>query len=149
MSIRKTAKDEVFSPSYKAEGDKVTASFGCKFNMEGDRFALTSVLDFTGVTKEELLEMAAREPVAEIQRLWRLQYAADRATATTKNTNAVFSVRSYLDSPRKRTAAPALQKANKLIKELKPEEQMEVVGTSIAAMSAEQKAELRKLLDAA
>jgi len=149
MSIRKTLKDEVFSPSYRADGEKVTATFGCKFNMEGERYALTSVLDFSGVTKEELLEMAAREPVAEIQRLWRLQYAADRQTATTKNTNSVFSVRSFLDSPRKRTAAPALQKANKLIKELKPEEQSEVVSTAIGQMSAEQKAALRALLDAA
>jgi len=149
MSIRKTLKDEVFSPAYKADGDKVTATFGCKFNMEGDRYALTSVIDFTDVTDAELLEMAATQAVAEIQRLWRLQYASDRATATTKNTNAVFSVRNWLDSPRKRTAAPALQKANKLLKELKPEEQSEVVSTAIGQMSAEQKAAMLALLNAA
>ena len=149
MSIRKTLKDEVFSPSYRADGAKVTASFGVRFNAEGDRYALTSVIDFTDVSRGELEEMAATQCVAEIQRLWRLQYANDRQTATTKNSNAVFSVRSYLDSPRKRTAAPAMQKANKLIKELKPEEQSEVVSTAIGQMSPEQKAALRKLLDAA
>ena len=149
MSIRKTAKDEVFSPSYRAEGEKVTATFGCKFNMEGERYALTSVLDFSGVTKDELLEMAATQIVADIQRRWRLQYATDRQTATTKNSYGLVSVRGLLDSPKKRTSAPAAIKAAKLMKELKPEEQASLVQTLMGAMSPEQKAAMLALLNAA
>lgn len=150
MSIRKAAKDEVFSPSYKAEGEKVTATFGLRFNADSERYILTSVFDFTGVSRQELMIMASKgEIVGDVGRKWRVLYASDRAAATTKNVFALMNIRGLLDAPSKRSSAPALVKARKLAKELKPEELQEVTVENIRAMSAEAKAEMLKLLQAA
>jgi len=150
MSIRKCGGSEKFSPSYVANGDKVTANFGLRFNIEGERYILTSVFDFTGVTRQELLEMASKgEIVGDVGRRWRLQYAENRGLATTKNSWALVNVRGLLDSPKKRSSAPAVVKANKLMKELVPSQQDELISTSIAAMSPERRKALLALLQAA
>lgn len=149
MSIRLAKKDEVFSPSYVATGEKVTASFGLKFNQDGERYILTSVFDFTNVSRQELMALAAKELVGDVGRKWRVLYASNRSEATTKNAFALMAVRGLLDAPTKRSSAPALVKARKLAKELKPEELQEVTAENIRSMSAEAKAAMLALLQAA
>lgn len=116
MSIRVIKKDEVFSGTSSVVGKVVSATFAVRQNENaGERYALTSRFDFTGVTEAELMVMATKGLIVDTQRNWRVLAASDAKKATSSNPYELVKVRGLLDSPKTRSAAPATVKAKKLI----------------------------------
>lgn len=133
MSIRLIKTDEKFSPSVTVNGKKSFAKYAVRKNENaGERYELSTVFDFTGVTEAELIEMATKGLVVDTQRVWRVAVASKEGSADALKGKGFedIGVRKLLDSPRARSSAPATVKAKKLID----------------GMSAAEKAELLALL---
>lgn len=134
MAIRTIKADEKFSPSVSINGKKSLAKYAVRVNENaGERYELTTVFDFTGVTEAELIEMATKGLIVDTQRVWRVAAQGDKKAAALKGEGfSDIGVRALLDAPRARSSAPATVKAKKLID----------------GMSAAEKAELLKMLSA-
>lgn len=97
-TIKKLDKDETFSAAVKVEGKKATVSFTAspseKAKENGLRFGVSNVtLDFSNCTPAEIIEQACRPMVIDLQRRFRVGYAADAKKALEPRTWTQFDVK--------------------------------------------------------
>ena len=98
------------------EGNTVEVSHTVRPSRDGSRFQLTWVLDFTGVTREQELELMSRVVTIDLQREWRA--AADRMDASWDG--RTISVADHLNASRK--GADPAKRAQGAMAKLSPEE---------------------------
>lgn len=112
--IKLLKTDETFSPSHVFDAAKKTdnASFAVRATESAPRYALTSLLDFSACTQEEILEMAARTCIIDLQRQWRVLANTKGSTATTANPFARVNVKTAIVDAGRKSATPVSKAAN-------------------------------------
>jgi len=118
MSVRQIVKDEKFSTSAKVDGKKVRAIFACKQNeTTGTRYAVTSTLDFNGVSAEDILTLATRSVIIDLQRQWRVKANVDLKTATNPQFMSNVDVqKQVVESAPRKSAEPVSTAKSKFMK---------------------------------
>lgn len=116
--IKLLKSDETFSPSHVFDAVKNTdnVSFAVRATESAPRYALTSTLDFSACSKEEILELAARTVIIDLQRQWRVLANTKGSTATTVNPFAKVNVKTSIVDAGRKSATPVSKAVNALNK---------------------------------
>lgn len=128
MTIRKLSTDEKLSNSTSSNGKTVKAVFGVRASEASQtRFALTCELDFSNVSMEELMQLASKSVIIDVQRQWRVAHIDDKQEPT-KNEFAKVDVKKQIIDATRKSADP-LAKVKAALGGMSPE--------AIAALLAE------------
>lgn len=139
MTIREMKNDETFTASTTVNGKTVDATWSVRANENGPRYAVTSKFDFSGCSQAEILELAMRSVVIDVQRQWRILAASKGSTARTVNPFKAVNVKTAIvDAPRK--SAPANVKAANLFAKMSAAEQKAFLASIGAAAPAKKTA---------
>lgn len=119
MSIRKIATDETFSGSTVIQpgGKIVAAKFSVRKSETSDRYELNCKLDFSACSQTDLLELATRTCVIDLQRQWRVAANVPNSTAMKTNPFAAVNVKTAIVETTRSTGTPmqrAVSAMNKL-----------------------------------
>lgn len=120
-SIRKLSSTEKFSSSQVLADKLNTVTFAVRPEKDSQsNYALTCALDFSTVTNEELITLATRAIVIDLQRKWRVSHAGDKTEPTT-NEFATVDVHKMITETTKGKPANPAAKAKKALDLLSPE----------------------------
>lgn len=108
MTITKISKDATFSPSTVVQPDNkhVHAKFSARKSDQGDRYELVCNLDFSACSQSDILELATKTCVIDLQRQWRVAATAPNSTATTRNPFAMVNVKTAIVEATRTTGTP-------------------------------------------
>lgn len=128
MSIRKMTKDETFSGSVNVQpGNKiVVAKFSARKSDKGERFELLCKLDFTACSQIDILELATRTCVIDLQRQWRVAANAPNSKAMTVNPFATVNVKTAIVDTTRSSGTPT-QRAVSALNKLNDKERDEML----------------------
>ena len=116
-NIRKLGKDEAAPTKLAIEGRKVTAMYTCRKDKDSaDRYAVQSIVDFTNCSQDEIIEMASRTIVIDLQRQWRTLAKSNLANATKPGTFATIDVKRDVLEATRRATDPATKVVSALDK---------------------------------
>lgn len=128
MTIRKLSTDEKLSTSTSIKDTTCTATFGVRASEASTtRFALTCKLDFSGCSREELIALASKSVIIDVQRQWRVAHIDDKTDPKSNEFATVDVKKSIVDATRK-TADP-MAKVKSALSGMSPE--------AVAALLAE------------
>jgi hypothetical protein len=95
--LRKLGNDESFERSTVVDGDKVTLTRAVKPSEKSpERFVVEVTLDFSGVSPDDRLTMAANAAWITVQRRWRAAYAANPENACEASLWAAIDVQNEI-----------------------------------------------------
>lgn len=108
MSIRVIKSDETFSGSTVVQpgGKIVNAKFSARKSDKGDRYELNCKLDFSSCSPTDILELATRTCVIDLQRQWRVAANAPNSKATSTNPFAAVNVKTAIVDATRATGTP-------------------------------------------
>lgn len=118
MTITKIAKDATFSGSTTVMpgGKNVTAKFSVRKSENSDRYELTSNLDFSTCSQSDILELATKTCIIDLQRQWRVQANSPNSKATIINPFQKVNVKSAIVDATRSTGTPVQRAASALSK---------------------------------
>lgn len=132
MSIRKLNKDEKLSNSTSIVNSTATAVFKVRRSESSDEaFVLTCKLDFSTCSQDEILALATRTAIIDIQRQWRVAHVTEKGDPKS-NEFATVNVKSQVVDSQRKTADP-LAKAKSLLDKLSPTERAALLASLKAA----------------
>jgi hypothetical protein len=106
-NIRKLGKEDAASTKLTIAGKKVTATYTCRKDKDSpDRYAVESTLDFSNCSQDEILEMASRTVVIDLQRQWRTLAKSNLANATKPGTFGTIDVKRDVVEATRKAADP-------------------------------------------
>lgn len=124
MAIKTLTRDESAERSTTTEGKIVHVTRTVKPKSDSEvRYVVEWNIDFDGVTNQELLQLAARGVVIDIQRLFRAASDKERESFGKRN----FSVRELLDTTRERKTADPATRAKNAVAKLSDEEKAALI----------------------
>lgn len=128
MTITKISKDATFSPSTVVQPDNkhVHAKFSARKSDQGDRFELVCNLDFSDCSQSDILELATKTCVIDLQRQWRVAANVPNSTATTRNPFATVNVKTAIVESTRTTGTP-MQRAVSALGKLSPAERAAIL----------------------
>lgn len=108
MTISIIKSNDTFSAkfSYVPATKAANVTFSCRRDEKSDRYALTSVIDFSGCSQAEIIELATRTVVIDLQRQWRVLAASNLANATRANPFSKVNVKAAIVDATRKTATP-------------------------------------------
>ena len=116
-NIRKIGKDDTASTKITVAGKNVTAVYTCRKDKDAaDRYSVQSTLDFSNCSQDEILEMAARTIVIDLQRQWRTLAKNNLANATKAGTFASINVKQDVVEAARKATDPAIKVVSALDK---------------------------------
>jgi alkyl hydroperoxide reductase subunit AhpC len=118
MSIRTIKDTETFSPTatYVPATKLMTATFSVRPSDKEPRHVLSCVIDYSKLSPTELVELAHRSVVIDLQRQWRVLASVKGNTARTVNPFARVDVKSAIVDAARKVATPAARASNALTK---------------------------------
>lgn len=136
-NLKQIGRDETFSKSCTVTGKVAAVNFSFKpaDTADAPRYAVTANIDFANVKEVELIELACRPVIIDIQRKMRVGYAAGglkRAETLNDNTWKHVSVREMLDAETTRTAAPPVAIVKRNLDKLSAAERKEMIAALVA-----------------
>lgn len=134
--IKLLKSDETFSTGHVFDAAKKTdhVTFSVRATEKGPRYALTSTLDFSACSPEEILELAARTCVIDLQRQWRVIANTKGSTATTVNPFQRVNVKTAIVDNSRKTASPVSKAAN-AVNKLSEAEKRALIAELTASMT--------------
>lgn len=134
-NIRKLSATEKFSASQVINGKANTVSFAVRPEKDSQaNYVLTCALDFSSVTDDELITLATRAIVIDLQRKWRVAHAGDKTEPTT-NEFATVDVHKMLTETTKGKPANPAAKAKKALDLLSPEARKALLDEYLASIA--------------
>jgi len=109
---------EKINRTTNVDGSIVTVTGGIRRKAGAPQYRFEWVLDFNGVTNDELLQLAARTVAIAYQRVWR-----DLATDVERMSWEPPTVREYLDTERRRGSVGGIASIQKQLSECKTEKE--------------------------
>lgn len=140
MTIRVLKSNESFSPQVKITGKKAQVQWSVKKDKseKSPRFAIATELDFSAVSAEELMTLAIRPVVIELQRQWRELAATKGSTATTVNPFKTVNVKTAIVDATRKTADP-VARAKAAMSKLSDKERAAILAAFQASVQAGKK----------
>ena len=116
-NIRKLAKDEAASTKMEVRGKTVSAVFSARKDKDAaDRYSIETELNFGNCSNEEILELAARIVLIDLQRQWRAVAKGNMSAATKDGTFAKVDVKTEVVDAARKGADPTTKVVNVLDK---------------------------------
>lgn len=139
MTITKIAKDATFSASTTVMpgGKAVGVTFSARKSENSDRYAVTSQLDFSECSQSDILELATKTCIIDLQRQWRVLANAPNSTATTRNPFEKVNVKKAIVESTRSTGTP-VQRATSALAKLSPTERAAIMKALQAEMATPQ-----------
>lgn len=136
MTIRILKSTDQFSPSVKVTGKKVDATWSVKKdkNEKSPRFAIATQFDFSACSNEEIISLAMKAVVIEVQRQWRDMANTKGSQVTTVNPFKTVNVKTAIIDATRRTASP-MAKVSSLLNKLSPAERKALIASLAPAQA--------------
>lgn len=137
MTIRKIATDETFSASTTVQpgGKIVNAKFSVRKTENDPRFELVCKLDFSACSATDILELATKTCVIDLQRQYRIRANTPNHNITV-NPFAAVNVKSAIVDATRSTGTP-MQRASSSMLKLNRQEQIDVLVNSFDMSNAD------------
>lgn len=118
MTIRTIKDTDTFSSTfvYDPKTKHAAVSFSCRAKEGDPRHVLTCDIDYSTCSQAEIMELANRTVVIDLQRQWRVLAATKGSTARTVNPFAKVNVKTAVVDATRKSATPATKVMANLVK---------------------------------
>ena len=118
MTIRTLKDTDTFSTSFNYDATKkhATVEFSVRASEKEPRHAMKCDFDYSTLSQAELVELANRAVVIDLQRQWRVLAATKGSTARTVNPFAKVNVKAAIVDAARKSADPKTKAFNALNK---------------------------------
>lgn len=140
MTIRTLKNDETFSSKfdYNEKTGHVLCAFTVRPSEKELRHVLECDVDYSKLSKPELIELAHRGVVIDLQRNWRTLAATKGNTVRTVNPFAKVDVKSAVVDASRKVATP-ITRASSAISKMTAKERADMLAMLQAAVAADKK----------
>jgi hypothetical protein len=122
-NLRLIGGDETFSPATDCSENAAVCKYAVRPVENGPRFEINAKLDFTNCSREEIIAMAAKTAIIDLQRQFRVGYAGSkRDEAMNPATWAVVDVKKQIiDTTRAPKSADPVKTVRSALDKMTPE----------------------------
>lgn len=140
MTIRTIKDGDTFSASFdfNEKTGHAAATFSVRPSDKEPRHVLSCDIDYSKLSKSELVELANRSVVIDLQRQWRVLAATKGNTARTVNPFARVDVKTAIVDAARKSATPAQRASNALTK-MSAKERADMLAALQAMVAADKK----------